>query len=96
MSDDGMRAFLARLDERMKSMDERGERMEANIEKLKHVLLEGNGSPAITVQVATLDQRLKNLEEDKKDAKIPRHVSVGLIVSIILGVGAILAGFVNA
>ncbi len=85
---DDMKEMLVRIDERT-------EQTQKDVDKLKHVLLEGNGSPAITIQVATQAERLKVLEEDRRDAKIPRHVSVGLLVSIILGVGAILAGFVK-
>ncbi len=87
MSDNSeMKEMLVRIDERT-------EQMQDDVGKLKHVLLEGNGSPAITVQVATQAERLKVLEEDRRDAKIPRHVTLGLIVSILLGLGAILAGF---
>ncbi len=85
---DGIRALLARIDERTQQTAE-------DVDKLKHVLLEGNGTPAVIVQVATHAERLKTLEEDRRDAKIPRHVSVGLVVSIILAGLAILAGFVK-
>lgn len=84
---------MARLEERIRSVDERGERMEDDLRKLKHVLVEGNGSPSVTVQVATMDQRIKQLEDEAKDKKVPRHVSIGIWVSIVLAVGSILAGF---
>lgn len=66
-----------------------------DVEQIKHVLLEGNGRPAMTVQVATMDQRIKNLEEKEDDRKIPRSVSLGIVVSLVLGVASILVGFVN-
>lgn len=49
-------------------LDERGEVMADQIEKITHVLLEGNGTPALTVQVARIDERLQKLEttDDKK------------------------------
>lgn len=88
MSDDDIRQFIARNDERW-------ERVKDDLDKLKHVLLEGNGTPAMTVQVATMNERLKTLEEDRNDNKVPKHVTVGISVSIILAVASILAGFVN-
>lgn len=88
MSDAEIKMVLAR-------MDERWERVEEDLKKLKHVLLEGNGSPAVTVQVATMDQRIKQLEEDKNDRKVPRAVSAGIWVSIVLALVGILAGFAN-
>jgi hypothetical protein len=86
MSDEDIKAFMVR-------MDERWERVEEDLDKLKHVLLEGNGSPAMTVQVALQEQRLRSLEESKKDEKVPRSVWVGLLITSILSIGAILAGF---
>lgn len=88
MSDEEIKVFVAR-------MDERWERVEEDLKKLKHVLLEGNGSPAVIVTVATMDQRIKQLEEDRTDKKVPRHVALGIWVSIILGMAGILAGFAN-
>lgn len=69
--------------------------VKADVEQIKHVLLEGNGQPSMTVQVATMEQRIKQLEEDEDDKKVPRHVSIGLWVSIVLGLGAMLVGFVK-
>jgi hypothetical protein len=76
-------------------MDERWARIEEDLQKLKHVLLEGNGTPAMIVRVALVEQELKRVNEEREDRKVPRHVSVGLYVSIILAVGSILAGFVH-
>lgn len=85
MSDD-VKVMLVRIDERTQKMQD-------DVDKLKHVLIEGNGTPAVTVQVATMDQRLKQLEEDQDDRKIPRSVSAGIWVSIVLALIGILAGF---
>ena len=88
MNDHDVRELLVRLDERTETMAD-------DIDQVKHVLLEGNGTPAITVQVATMNERLKSIEEAKKEDKIPRHVTVGIVVSILLAGFAILAGFIQ-
>lgn len=83
-----MKVMLVRIDERT-------EQMQSDVDQLKHVLLEGNGSPAVTVQVATMNERLKSIEESKREDKVPRHVTLGLVVSIVLAGFAILAGFIQ-
>lgn len=83
-----MSSILSRLDERT-------ERMEDDLDKVKHVLIEGNGKPSIVVQVATMNERLSSLEEHVKENKIPRNVSLGIIVSIIIAVFSSLVGFVK-
>jgi hypothetical protein len=57
--------------------------------------VEGNGTPAITIQVATMDTRLSALETERNDSKVPRHVTIGLVVSVVLAAFGILAGFVQ-
>ena len=83
-----MSSILSRLDERT-------ERMEDDLDKVKHVLIEGNGKPSIVVQVATMNERHSSLEEHVKENKIPRNVSLGIIVSIIIAVFSSLVGFVK-
>lgn len=48
--------MLARIDERTQLIRE-------DVDALKHVILEGNGSPALTVQVASLSERFDTLEK---------------------------------
>jgi hypothetical protein len=86
--DNDTRDLLVRIDERTKQTAD-------DVDLLKHVILEGNGTPAITVQVATMNERLKSIEESEKDEKIPRHVTLGIAVSILLAGVAMLAGFMN-
>jgi hypothetical protein len=62
---------LEKLEERTEliaRLDERGRVMAEQIEKISHTLLDGNGSPPLTVTVARLDERLQKLEsvDDKK------------------------------
>lgn len=84
-----MTSLLIRLEERVKSMAE-------NVGQLHHVLLEGNGSPALTVQVATMNERIETLEEAGKDYRIPRHVWIGIIVSALIGLLGIIVTIKNA
>lgn len=88
MSEQEMCSLLIRLEERVKSMAE-------NVGQLHHVLLEGNGSPALTVQVATIDQRLDALEDAAKDYRIPRHVWMGIIISAVIGLVGIAVAIKN-
>ncbi len=89
MEDNDIKLFMAR-------MDERWERVEEDLGKLKHVLLEGNGTPAMTVRMALMEQELARVKEERADSKVPRHVALGIWVSIVLGVGAILVGFIKS
>lgn len=89
MSENEMCVLLTRLDERVRLMAD-------NVGQLHHVLLEGNGSPALTVQVATIDARLDGLEEAGKDYRIPRHVWAGIIVSALVGLLGIIVAIKNA
>lgn len=57
-----------------------------DVSKLKHVILEGNGVPAITVQVATLNEKVGRLEEDARGYRIPRGMWVGIVVSAVIGI----------
>lgn len=82
MTENDAYGLLIRLNERM-------EGMARDVEQLKHVLLEGNGSPSLTVQVATINTRLHSLEETNKDYRIPRHVWVGIVVSALIGITGI-------
>lgn len=90
MSDiDDMNNVLSRLDERT-------ERMAKDLDKVKHVLIEGNGKPAVVVQVATMHERLSSVEDHIKENKIPRHVSFGVVVSIIIAIFSTLVGFMKS
>jgi hypothetical protein len=50
----------------------------------------------MTVRVALIEQELERVKEERNDSKVPRHVSIGLAVSILLGLVGVLAGFVNS
>lgn len=84
MTDEDVLALLVRVDERT-------EKVQTDVEKLNHVLLEGNGSPSITVQVATLNEKVGNLEQQANGYRIPRQVWMGIIVSAVIGLTGIVA-----
>lgn len=65
------------------------EQMRGDIQQIKHVLLDGNGQPAMTVRVALVEQSLDRLKEERDDKKMPRVAWVGIIVSIILALVSI-------
>jgi hypothetical protein len=88
---------LADIKAMFRVLDERTSGMKDDLDSVKHVLLEGNGSPALTVQVATIDTRLKTVEEARRDDRtqlgVPRSVSVSIVASVIIGLVGLLAAF---
>lgn len=77
------------LVETIRRIDERTMRIADDVDALKHVVLEGNGTPALTVQVASLRERVTAVELSKK-AKYALWVAlitaIGGIASTALGV----------
>lgn len=85
MSDEevtAVREFLAKLEAKL-------ENIEQDVSKLKHVLIEGNGQPAMTVRVAILENELDRVKEERADRKMPRSVWIGIMVSILLALASI-------
>lgn len=82
MSETDIRGLLIKLDGRM-------DELARDVAKLSHVILEGNGSPPMTVKIATLETKLSLLEGEKREAKIPRHVWLTVMASTIIGIIAI-------
>ena len=68
--------------------------MKEDLDQIKHVLLEGNGKPALTEQVLTHKMRIERLEEERIDKKMPRAAWVGIVISSILGVAGIITSVV--
>lgn len=66
-----------------------------DVEQIKHVLLEGNGSPSLTAQVLTHKLKLERLEEERSDSKVPRSVWIGIVVSGLIGIGGIVSTLVK-
>lgn len=84
--EDDMRELLIRLDERMAKLSD-------DMDQVKHVLLEGNGSPPLTMQVATNKMKIDRLEEERVDKKLPRAAWLGILISTILSVAGLVAAF---
>ena len=85
MDDKEIIQLLTKVDQKLETVAE-------DVSMLRHILLEGNGTPALTVQVATITQRVSQLEENEKDKKIPRSVWLSIAVSIVVGA----FGFIKA
>ena len=70
--------------------------LKLNVDQLKHVLIEGNGKPAVTEQVALLVHKVAKIEEtideEREDRKLPRAAWIGIVISIVFG----LTGFVSS
>ena len=65
-------------------MDGRLERLESDMEDVRHVLIEGNGKPAMTVRMALAENELQRLTEERGDKKMPRAAWVALLVSTLM------------
>ncbi len=74
------------LAELLGRLDERTEYIQNTVEKLAHTVLDGNGSPALTVTVATTATRVAAIEEQLREAKTPRHIWVGIIFSALIAI----------
>ena len=68
--------------------------MKEDLDRVVHVLLEGNGKPALTEQVLTNSLKIERLEEERNDRKMPVAFWVGLVVSTLVGIGSIVATLV--
>lgn len=62
--------------------------MKDDIKKLMHVILEGNGTPPMTVRLALLEAEAQRVKEERADEKMPRAAWVAIVVSVLLGVGS--------
>jgi hypothetical protein len=67
-------------------IEERTRQTADDVDALKHVLLEGNGSPALTVQVADLNGRVKAVEENRKAKTAIKVAVIGGLVGIVTAI----------
>lgn len=89
IKDNSLGGTLARLDERT-------ERMEDSLKSISEVLLTGNGgSPALTVQVATLNADMSNLKAVVAEHRIPRSVWIPLVITVLVAVIGIIVSLKN-
>jgi len=71
-------------------MDGRLERLEQDMEDVRHVLIEGNGQPAMTVRVALAENEIKRLNEERADKKMPRAAWISIVLSTATAIAAII------
>ncbi len=62
--------YIIKSTELLGRLDERGAVMADQVERITHTLLDGNGSPALTVTVARIDERLQKLESTSEKKKL--------------------------
>ncbi len=60
------------------------ENLGEKVDRISHVLIEGNGKPPLTEQVAIQQVRLERLEEERTDKKMPRAAWISIVLSSIL------------
>lgn len=60
---------------------EKVERIEEDVQGLRHVMLEGNGQPSMMVRVALMESEQRRLQEERDDRKMPRAVWISILVS---------------
>lgn len=73
------------IHELLTSIDGRLDRIEDDVKGLRKILVEGNGTPAMTVRVAVLENELTRVKEEREDQKVPRAVWLGIIISVVMG-----------
>lgn len=59
--------------------------LKEDVEQIKHVLIEGNGQPAMTVRLALVENELKRVAEERADRKLPRSAWVSILISTLIG-----------
>lgn len=83
-----MKLMLAHLADKIEDLS-------GDVKQLRYVLIEGNGKPAMTTQVALQEQRIEQLETKETDKKLPRGVWLSMVISVIFGVAGLIAGFAS-
>lgn len=86
---------LMEFRELLTRMDGRLERLESDMEDVRHVLIEGNGKPAMTVRMALAENELQRLTEERSDQKMPRAAWVAILVSTVVSLCGMLVSLVN-
>lgn len=72
-------------------MDSRLQRLETDSAAVRHVLIEGNGRPAMTVRMALAENELQRLNEERTDRKMPRAAWAAILISTVMSlIGVVL------
>lgn len=93
--DDEERRTLMEFRDLLTRMDGRLERLESDMEDVRHVLIEGNGKPAMTVRMALAENELARLSEERSDRKMPRSAWVAILLSTLVSVAGVIVALVN-
>lgn len=70
-------------------MDGRLERLESDMEDVRHVLIEGNGKPAMTVRMALAENEIARMAEERADRKMPRAAWIAILLSTLMSLAGI-------
>lgn len=70
-------------------MDGRLGRLESDMKDMRHVLIEGNGKPAMTVRMALAENELQRLTEEREDRKMPRSAWLAIVVSAVISIASV-------
>lgn len=87
MTDDERDTLLIELRTELKNLRD-------DVDDIRHVLLEGNGKPALTEQVLVNKIKIDRLEEERADRKLPRAVWVAILLSSLLSLAGVVAAAV--
>lgn len=93
--DEEERRTLMEFRDLLTRMDGRLERLESDMEDVRHVLIEGNGKPAMTVRMALAENELARLSEERADRKMPRAAWVAIILSSLLSLAGVIVALVH-
>lgn len=89
------RRVLMEFRDLLTRMDGRLERLESDMEDVRHVLIEGNGRPAMTVRMALAENELARLADERTDRKMPRAAWVAILLSSLLSLAGVIVALVR-
>jgi hypothetical protein len=93
--DEEERRTLMEFRDLLTRMDGRLERLESDMEDVRHVLIEGNGKPAMTVRMALVEQEQARMIEERTDRKMPRSAWVAIIFSTLMSLAGVIVALVH-
>lgn len=76
-------------------MDGRLQRLESDMKDVRHVLIEGNGRPAMTVRMALAENELQRLTEERMDRKMPRAAWIAVMISTFMSLTGVIVALIH-
>ena len=52
-----------------------------DVGQIKHILIEGNGRPAVMVRLALVEKEMERVTQERSDRKLPRAALLGIVAS---------------